>query len=101
MPVPSLSRTSRAAPVGGPARSRSSSWSRRVVGGAVMAAGSFASAAGPVHTITVESGQTMSQLAAERLPDLSIQDGVVAIQLANGLSTPQIHVGQQLVIPAG
>ena len=75
--------------------------STAVIVGAVGAAGSFASAAGPAQTITIEAGQTMSQIAAERLPDLSINDGVVAIQLANGLSTPHLHVGEQLVIPAG
>ena len=75
--------------------------STAVIVGAVGAAGSFASAAGPAQTITVEAGQTMSQIAAEWLPDLSINDGVVAIQLANGLSTPHLHVGEQLVIPAG
>ncbi|MEO7131826.1 MAG: LysM peptidoglycan-binding domain-containing protein [Dermatophilaceae bacterium] len=69
--------------------------------GAVAAAGSFASAAGPTVTMTVQSGDTLSQIAAQRLPDLSIPEGVVAIQLANGLSTSQVHAGQALVIPAG
>lgn len=65
----------------------------------VTVAGSFAGASGPGQTITVEVGDTMSQIAAERLPDLSIPDGVVAIQVANALSTSEIHAGQSLVIP--
>lgn len=69
--------------------------------GAVAAAGSFASAAGPMGTLTVQSGDTLSQIAAQRLPDLSVPEGVVAIQLANGLSTSQVHAGQTLIIPAG
>lgn len=66
----------------------------------VAAAGSFASASAPAATVTVESGETLSQIAAERLPDLAIPDGVVAIQLANSLSSDHVYAGQSLVIPA-
>ncbi len=50
--------------------------------------------------VTVEAGQTLSEIAAAQLPDHSISAGIVAIQVANGLSTAQVNVGQKLVIPA-
>ncbi|MDN5790376.1 MAG: LysM peptidoglycan-binding domain-containing protein [Micrococcales bacterium] len=59
----------------------------------------FALSAGPGVTVTVQAGDTLSQIAAQRLPDLPIADGVVAIQLANDLSTSQIHAGQALIVP--
>lgn len=63
-------------------------------------AGQLASASGDARTVTVRSGQTLSGIAARELPELSVTDGVVELQVANGLSTSQIHTGQQLVIPA-
>ena len=58
-----------------------------------------AGAAEPARTVTVGPGQTLSEVAAAELPDLSISDGIVAIQLANRLSTAQVSSGQQLTIP--
>lgn len=49
--------------------------------------------------IVVQPGQTLSEIAAERLPTLSIRDGVAAIQIANNLSTTAIDAGRRLVIP--
>lgn len=63
-------------------------------------AGQLASASGEPRTVTVQAGQTLSGIAARELPELSIADGVVELQLANSLSTPAIHAGQQLVVPA-
>ena len=63
-------------------------------------AGQLASASGDARTVTVHAGQTLSGIAARELPDLSVADGVVELQVANSLSTSQIHAGQQLVIPA-
>ncbi|QKE84369.1 LysM peptidoglycan-binding domain-containing protein [Arthrobacter sp. NEB 688] len=60
-----------------------------------------AGAAEPAHTVSVTGGQTLSEIAATELPSMSISDGIVAIQLANDLSTAQVRAGQQLVIPAG
>ncbi|HEU4998627.1 MAG TPA: LysM peptidoglycan-binding domain-containing protein [Lapillicoccus sp.] len=54
----------------------------------------------PVHTVTVESGQTLSSIAARELPGLPVREGVAQIQLANGLSSSDVHVGQILQIPA-
>lgn len=60
----------------------------------------LSAAAAGHHSTTVVSGQTLSQIAATELPDLPISDGVVRIQLANGLSSSEIHAGQLLQIPA-
>ncbi|MER7074033.1 LysM peptidoglycan-binding domain-containing protein [Terrabacter sp. NPDC000476] len=66
---------------------------------AVGLAGQLASATGEPRTLTVQPGQTLSGIAARELPGLSRADGVLELQLANGLSTSQIHAGQQLVVP--
>jgi hypothetical protein len=39
-------------------------------------------------------------VAAAQLPTLPIDNAVARIQLANGLSTSQVHAGQSLLIPA-
>jgi LysM repeat protein len=66
---------------------------------AVGLAGQLASASGEPRTVTVTAGQTLSGIAARELPQLPVTDGVVELQVANSLSTTEIHVGQQLVIP--
>ncbi len=60
-----------------------------------------AGAAQAPQVVTVAPGQTLSEIAASQLPDLSVGNGIVAIQLENRLSTAQVSVGQQLVIPRG
>ena len=60
-----------------------------------------AGAAEPPRTVTVEAGQTLSEVAAAELPSMSISEGILAIQLANAMSTAQVSAGQQLVIPRG
>lgn len=52
------------------------------------------------HATTVLSGQTLSEVAATQLPSLPINNAVARIQLANGLSSSQVHAGQSLLIPA-
>ncbi|MBK9476215.1 MAG: LysM peptidoglycan-binding domain-containing protein [Tetrasphaera sp.] len=52
------------------------------------------------HVVTVESGQTLSEIAVRELPGMSVQRAVVALRVANDLSSSQIVPGQQLVIPA-
>lgn len=72
--------------------------------GALVGIGTFglgsASAAGAPQVLTVQAGQTLSGIAAAELPSMSISEGIIAIQLANQLSTAQISAGQELVIPA-
>jgi hypothetical protein len=63
-------------------------------------AGQLASATGEARSVTVQSGQTLSGIAARELPELSTAEGVVELQVANALSTTSIHAGQQLVVPA-
>jgi hypothetical protein len=59
-----------------------------------------AGAAAPVHTVTVEAGQTLSSVAARELPEMPVREGVARLQLANGLSSSDVHAGQVLQIPA-
>ncbi|MDQ6716335.1 MAG: LysM peptidoglycan-binding domain-containing protein [Actinomycetota bacterium] len=51
------------------------------------------------HRVVVHSGQTLSQIAAVELPQLSVAEGVAQIQLANRMNTSQVHAGQELAIP--
>jgi LysM repeat protein len=60
----------------------------------------MAGAASSAHTVTVEAGQTLSAVAARELPDLPAREGVARLQLANGLSSSDVHAGQVLQIPA-
>ena len=52
------------------------------------------------HTITVTSGDTLSAIAATSSPQVAVAEGVAQIQLANDLSSSQVHAGQRLAIPA-
>ena len=51
------------------------------------------------RVVTVQAGQTLSELAVTLLPELTVSEGVAQLQLANGLHTPAIHAGQRLVVP--
>lgn len=68
---------------------------------ALAGTGFGGSSVGPVvdHATTVQQGQTLSEIAAQQLPQLPVSQGVAQIQLANELSTPHVHAGQTLVIP--
>lgn len=66
----------------------------------VRVASPSAAPAATVATVTVERGQTLSQLAATHLPQPSIAEGVAQLRLANGLNSSNIEAGQRLVIPA-
>lgn len=59
----------------------------------------LASASGEPRQITVTAGDTLSEIAAREMPQVGVAEGVVEIQLANALSTDQVHAGQHLVIP--
>ena len=58
-----------------------------------------AGAAEPLPTVTVAPGQTLSEIALAELPEMSIGQGIIAIQMANKLSTAEVGAGQTLVIP--
>ncbi len=53
----------------------------------------------PTHAVTVESGQTLTQIAAEELPMVPLQAAVVRIQSTNGLNSTAVVAGQDLIIP--
>ncbi|WP_192498716.1 LysM peptidoglycan-binding domain-containing protein [Ornithinimicrobium pratense] len=55
--------------------------------------------AGATSSIVVQPGMTLSQIAAEQLPDVPLSEAVTDIQRANKLSTSSIAAGQELVIP--
>ncbi|GAB3072207.1 hypothetical protein GCM10027053_41530 [Intrasporangium mesophilum] len=65
----------------------------------VAAAVQRAGAVSEPRVITVQPGQTLWGIASRELPDLPVTSGIVELQLANSLSTSQIHIGQRLVIP--
>ncbi|MBB2987057.1 LysM peptidoglycan-binding domain-containing protein [Terracoccus luteus] len=70
-----------------------------VIALSVGLAGQLASAGGESRSVTVRSGETLSQIAARELPDLAVRDGVVALQLQNSLASDQVSAGQQLLVP--
>jgi hypothetical protein len=52
------------------------------------------------HSTTVRSGQTLSEIATQQLPQLSMAEAVAQIQVANNLTSSDVHAGQILLIPA-
>lgn len=60
-----------------------------------------ASASKPVtvSTVTVASGQTLSEIAVRELPGVPVAEAVVLIQRHNRLPSTQVHAGQSLAIP--
>ncbi|WP_066637039.1 LysM peptidoglycan-binding domain-containing protein [Serinicoccus hydrothermalis] len=50
-------------------------------------------------SVVVERGTTLSQIAAQELPDVPLSQAVTSIQRANSLSTTSVAAGQELVIP--
>lgn len=52
------------------------------------------------HSTTVSAGQTLSEIAVRELPQLPVADAVARIQVANDLTSSDIHAGQTLLIPA-
>jgi hypothetical protein len=52
------------------------------------------------HSTTVQAGQTLSEIAVQQLPQLSMADAVAKIQIANDLTSSDIHAGQTLLIPS-
>ncbi|UUZ45807.2 LysM peptidoglycan-binding domain-containing protein [Janibacter limosus] len=87
-------------------RTRLTRRGRPAIATSVLAAASIAGAsfalAGPAaapQQITVEPGQTLSQIASSELVGVPTAEAVADIQVANGLSTTYIHAGQTLTIP--
>ena len=53
----------------------------------------------PQRVVTVHAGQTLSELAATLMPEVTPAEGVARIQIANRLNSAHVLAGQQLVIP--
>jgi|APMI01.1.fsa_nt_gi hypothetical protein len=51
------------------------------------------------HVATVRSGQTLTQIAAQELPALSVEEGVRRIRIVNALQATGLYPGQTLQIP--
>lgn len=51
------------------------------------------------HAITVEPGQTLSQIAVEELPAIPVDIAVMRIQIANDMKDSDLIAGQELLIP--
>ena len=66
----------------------------------VLAARSGAAEPVVQRAATVSAGQTLSEVAAEQLPELPLAEGVARLQLVNHLASTQIHAGQTLLLPA-
>lgn len=60
-----------------------------------------AAASSVPERVTVEQGQTLSQIAAEHMSGTSIASDVAELRLANGLGSAQVRAGQEIVIPRG
>ena len=87
-------------------RTRLTRRGRRAISTSVLAVASIAGAtfafAGPAaapQEITVEPGQTLSQIASSELGGVPTAEAVAQLQIANGLSTNHIPAGQTLTIP--
>lgn len=53
-------------------------------------------------TVTVQPGQTLSEIASTQTAGFdSVREAVAAIQIANNLPSTSISAGQQLVVPQG
>ena len=74
-----------------------------VVAAVALAVALFAGGASATvidHSTTVAPGQTLSEIATQQLPQLSMAEGVAQLQIANNLTGSDIHAGQTLLIPA-
>ena len=52
------------------------------------------------HSTTVQPGQTLSEIAVQQLPQLSMAEAVAQLQIANDLTGSNVHAGQTLLVPA-
>ena len=73
--------------------------------GIALAAGSMASPEGgtgePTAVVTVGTGETLWDIAAERAEDGRVRDIIARIETLNTLDSTMLVAGQQLVVPAG
>lgn len=70
-----------------------------ILSGVALAVFTPRAVSAPQRVVTVQAGQTLSQIAVTLLPELSAAEGVARIQIANRLNSSHVLAGQQLVIP--
>ena len=56
-------------------------------------------AAGPYETLTVEPGDTLWSIAADRYPGADVRGKVFQIEAANPLNGPAIQAGEKIRVP--
>ena len=66
----------------------------------LLGLGGASAAPGPVGSVEVRPGQTLTQIAQAEMPGLPAAEAVARIQLANNLPSVHITAGQVIVIPA-
>lgn len=67
---------------------------------ALFTGGASASATVIDHSTTVGPGETLSEIATQQLPQLSMAEGVAQLKIANNLTGSDVHAGQTLLIPS-
>ncbi|NNG39583.1 LysM peptidoglycan-binding domain-containing protein [Flexivirga sp. ID2601S] len=67
--------------------------------GAFVARAWAAPSAPAVPSVTVQPGQTLSEVAHRAYPQLTTGDAVTKVQQANSLNSLQVHAGQRLSLP--
>lgn len=61
--------------------------------------GGAGAAPGPLGSVEVRPGQTLSEIARAEMPGVPTAEAVARIQLANNLPSSQVRAGQVLQIP--
>lgn len=61
--------------------------------------GMLPAAASGGHTVVVQPGQTLSQIAVTELPELPMDRAIVQIQVANDMNSLDVQAGTKLEIP--
>ncbi|AKT51590.1 LysM peptidoglycan-binding domain-containing protein [Arsenicicoccus sp. oral taxon 190] len=59
-----------------------------------------AAPAGPARSVTVATGESLSQIAAREMPSVRTDQAVLQLVAANHLPSDQVMAGQRLVVPA-
>lgn len=70
-----------------------------IAGLLVIAGSAFAATPAPADTVVVQSGQSLSDVAHQALPQLPVREAVARVQWANELNSMQVSAGQSLRIP--
>ena len=65
----------------------------------LLGIGGAAAEPGPLGSVVVQPGQTLSEIARAQMPGVLNAEAVAQLQLVNNLPSSQIRAGQVLVIP--